>query len=113
MVKASATRFRAMELITILNRCHRFRGFVYEHVRFSAGNKSIEVAVRPPRGSAAVCSRCPLPAPGYYQLGEPRFESIPLRGFLVFFLYPCGGSTIAAVVLRLSKKFPGATANAH
>jgi len=33
-----------MELITILNRCHRFRGFVYQHARFSAYKKSIEVA---------------------------------------------------------------------
>ena len=73
-----------MELITILNRCHRFRGFVYEHVRFGADNKSIEVAVRPRRGSAAVCSRCHLPTPGYDQLAERRFEFIPLWGFLVF-----------------------------
>jgi hypothetical protein len=36
-----------MELITILNRCHRFRGFVYQHAHFSADKKSIEVAVRP------------------------------------------------------------------
>jgi len=28
-----------MELITILNRCHRFRGFVYERAHFSADNK--------------------------------------------------------------------------
>jgi len=27
-----------MELITILNRCHRFRGFVYQHAHFSADN---------------------------------------------------------------------------
>ena len=47
-----------MELITILNRCHRFRGFVYQHAYFSADKKSIEVAVRPRKGSAAVCSRC-------------------------------------------------------
>ena len=33
-VVAVATFF-AMELITILNRCHRFRGFVYQHARFS------------------------------------------------------------------------------
>jgi hypothetical protein len=32
-----------MELTTILNRCHRFRGFVYEHARFSPDKKSIEV----------------------------------------------------------------------
>src|SRR5437879_5405216 len=35
-----------MELILILNRCHRFRGFVYQHAHFSADKKSIEVAVR-------------------------------------------------------------------
>ena len=51
-----------MELITILNRCHRFRGFVYQHAHFGADKKSIEVAV---------------------------------------------------AALWLSKKFPGATANAH
>jgi hypothetical protein len=33
-----------MEPITILNRCHRFRGFVYQHACFSANRKSIEVA---------------------------------------------------------------------
>src|SRR6476661_7659871 len=76
-----------MELITILNRCHRFRGFVYQHAHFSADKKSIEVAVRPRKGSAAVRSRCHLPAPGYDQLAERRFEFIPLWGFLVFLLY--------------------------
>src|SRR5208283_5178777 len=76
-----------MELITILNRCHRFRGFVYHHAHFSADKKSIEVAVRPRKGSAAVCSRCHLPAPGYDQLAERRFEFNPLWGFLVFLLY--------------------------
>ena len=76
-----------MELITILNRCHRFRGFVYQHAHFSTDKKSIEVAVRSRKGSAAVCSRCHLPAPGYDQLAERRFEFIPLWGFLVFLLY--------------------------
>jgi transposase len=76
-----------MELLTILNRCHRLRGFVYQHARFSADRKSIEVAVRPRQGSAALCSRCHLPAPGYDRLDERRFEFIPLWGFLVFLLY--------------------------
>ena len=44
MVEIRRRRFRAMELITILNRCHRFRAFVYLHARFSAGKRSIEVA---------------------------------------------------------------------
>ena len=43
-----------MELIRILNRCHRFRGFVYQHAHFSADKKGIEVAVRPRKGSTAV-----------------------------------------------------------
>src|SRR6266542_6929658 len=70
-----------MELITILNRCHRFRGFVYQQAHFSADKKSIDVAVRPRKGSAAVCSRCHLPAPGYDRLSERRFEFIPLWVF--------------------------------
>ena len=75
------------QLITILNRCHRFPGFVYRQAGFSADHKSIEIAVRPRKGSAAVCSRCHRPAPGYDQLPERRFEFIPFWGFLVFLLY--------------------------
>ena len=98
-----------MELITILNRCHRFRGFVYQHAYFSADKKSIEVAVRPRKGSAAVCSRCHLPAHGYDQLAERRFEFIRLWGFLVFFLYTmrrvdCRRCGVARWARRLSWK---------
>jgi len=76
-----------MELITILNRCHRFQRFVYQHDRFSSDKKSIEVAVRPRKGSAVICSRCHQPAPGYDKLAERRFEFIPVWGFFVFLLY--------------------------
>src|SRR5947209_3765301 len=76
-----------LQLITILNRCHRFPGFVYQQARFSSDHNSIEIAVRPRQGSAAVCSRCHQPAPGYDQLSERRFEFIPFWGFLVFLLY--------------------------
>src|SRR5215831_8717140 len=51
----AAVRFRAMQLITILNRCHHFRGFVYQHARFSPDQKSIEVTVRPRKGTKAIC----------------------------------------------------------
>ena len=76
-----------LQLITILNRCHRFPGFVYQQARFSSDHKCIEIAVRPRKGSRAVCSRCHQPAPGYDQLSERRFEFIPFWGFLVFLLY--------------------------
>ncbi len=75
-----------MELLTILNRCHHFRGFVYHRARFRPDHKSIEVSVRPRKGSTAICSRCHQPASGYDQLPERRFEFIPLWGFLVFLL---------------------------
>jgi hypothetical protein len=52
-----------MKLITILNRCHRFRGFVYRQARFSFDGKSIEVSVRPREGSLAVCSEKTKRAP--------------------------------------------------
>jgi transposase len=76
-----------LQLITTLNRCHRFPGFVYQRARFSSDHKSIEVDVRPRKRSAAVCSRCHQAAPGYEQLPERRFEFIPFWGFLVFLLY--------------------------
>ena len=78
---------RAMELLTILNQCHRFRGFVYQQASFAADRQSIEITVRPRTGSKAVCSGCHQPAPGYDHLAERRFEFIPCWGFLVFLLY--------------------------
>src|ERR1700685_3083689 len=76
-----------LQLITILNRCHRFPGFVYHQARFSSDHKSIEITVRPRGRSTAVCSRCHRPASGYDQLSERRFQFIPFWGFLVFLLY--------------------------
>jgi transposase len=76
-----------MELLTILNHCHRHRGFVYQHARFGPDKNSIEVDVRPREGSAAVCSGCHQRAPGYDHLPERCFEFIPLWGYLVFLLY--------------------------
>jgi transposase len=87
-VFAIGTVLLAMQLITILNRCHRFRGFVYEGTRFSLTERNtIEVHVRPRKGSAAICSGCHRPAAGYDHLAERQFEFIPLWGFLVFLLY--------------------------
>ena len=76
-----------MELLTILNHCYRQRGFVYRNARFSADKRSIDVEVHPRVGSAAICSGCHQPAPGYDRLPERRFEFIPFWGILVFFLY--------------------------
>jgi hypothetical protein len=82
----AAARLRAMERIAILNRCHHFRG-LFIIATFSPDHKSIEISVRPRKGSAAFCSRCHQPAPGYDQLAVRRFEFVPLWGFFVFLLY--------------------------
>ena len=77
-----------MELITILNRCHHFPGFVYHHARFGPDKKTIEIAVRPRKGSRQLFARAATkPAPGYDNLPQRRFEFIPFWGFLVFLLY--------------------------
>jgi transposase len=77
----------AMELVTILNHCHHFRGFVYQSTHFVRDQNIMEIVVRPRQGSAAVCSGCHQPAPGYDHLPERRFEFIPFWGILVFLLY--------------------------
>lgn len=74
-----------MQLKTILNRCHKFKSFVYDQVRFVG--EAIEVTVLPRANGKALCSRCAEPAPVYDHLAERRFEFIPIWGYRVFFLY--------------------------
>ncbi len=76
-----------MRLITLLNHCQHFPGFVYETARLRPETKAIEISVRPRRGSKPVCSGCHKPATGYDHLGRRRFEFVPLWGFTVLLLY--------------------------
>jgi transposase len=77
----------AMLLTRLLNACHHFPGFVYERARLIESSQTIEIDVRPRRGSQARCSGCRRPAAGYDQLGLRRFEFIPIWGFAVVLLY--------------------------
>jgi transposase len=76
-----------MLLTRLLNVCHHFPGFVYERARLCQQSDTIEIEVRPRRGSKARCSSCHQPARGYDQLSQRRFEFIPLWGFAVVLLY--------------------------
>lgn len=77
-----------MRIITILNKCHRHKGFVYTRANFiSTGENEIEVEVIPRKNSKAICSGCLTPCPGYDKLPERRFEFIPFWGFLIFLTY--------------------------
>lgn len=80
-------RVLPMLLTRLLNACHHFPGFVYEGVRLDESTKTIEIDVRPRRGSKPVCSGCGKPARGYDTLSERRFEFIPIWGFAVVLLY--------------------------
>ena len=76
-----------MRLISILNQCHHFPGFVNETARICHDTKSIEVDVRARQGSKGKCSSCGRPGPTYDHLGVRRFEFVPFWGFAVFLLY--------------------------
>ena len=75
---------------TILNRCHKFKSFIYTNVYFSEynGRPCIDVEVEPRKNGQMVCSGCGNIASGYDTQREcRRFEFIPLWGFAVYFLY--------------------------
>ena len=76
-----------MRLISLLNHYQHFPGFVYERARHCAPSQTIEITVRPRRGSRPVCSGCHKPAPAYDHLKLRRFEFVPLWGCMVVLLY--------------------------
>ena len=76
-----------MRLISLLNHYQHFPGFVYDKARHCAQSQTIEITVRPRRGSKPVCSGCHKPGPGYDHLGVRRFEFVPFWGCMVVLLY--------------------------
>jgi len=63
-----------MQIITLLNQCYRFPGFVYRHLRLTPDHRSLEVRIRPRVGSRAICSGCH----GYDHLADRQLEFIPV-----------------------------------
>lgn len=77
-----------MQLKTILNRCHRLKSFVYGTIYFGDEGQTINVAVKPRKGSRPVCSGCNRPGPTYDTTRAPRgFAFIPVWGFAVWLWY--------------------------
>jgi transposase len=77
-----------MHLKTILNLVQRYPGFVFSTFELTGNTpKTIEVKVRPRKGSQPTCSKCSKKGTCYDHLPERRFEFIPLWGIAVFFLY--------------------------
>jgi hypothetical protein len=104
---------RAMGPITVLNRCERFRGFVYQHATSAPTRRAIEVAVGPGKGSAAVCSRCHFLGPGYdsFERIDPAYapESGPDTIQLIL---PCQGEVrLRHSCMALSRRHCRCTSN--
>ena len=83
-----------MLITTLLNKLQRFKGFVYEQAKMVEG--TLEIVIRPRKGSRPICSRCERPGPQYDIQRERRYRFIPLWGIPVFFVYQprrvkCGG----------------------
>ncbi len=78
-----------MLIKTILNKCHKFKSFVYQSVEFATyqGAEVLDITVVPRTNSHAICADCHEPAPGYDRLKIRRFEFIPILGYRTFFLY--------------------------
>lgn len=74
-----------MQIKTILNHVHKVKGFVYEKVRFTG--EQITVDVRARKGSRPICSGCGRPGPGYDSLAARDFQFVPLWAISVILVY--------------------------
>ncbi len=74
---------------TILNKCYKFKSFVYGKTTLSTqGKDCIHVQVHPRRNGIPICSGCFQEASIYDTSPEAReFEFIPIWGIPVFFCY--------------------------
>ena len=94
-----------MRVITVLNRCTKFKRFVFEGSHLD-GRGRIMVSLRPRKNSRAECSGCGQLSPTYDTAAKPRlFEFVPLWGFSVYLTYrmrrvackPCGRVVVERV----------------
>jgi transposase len=76
-----------MRLISLLNHCQHFPGFVYQKARLCEESGRIEIDMRARVGSKPICSGCHKPGTAYDHLSLRRFEFIPIWGLPVLLLY--------------------------
>ena len=76
-----------MRLITVLNRCTKFKRFVFEGSRLDQHGR-IMVSLRSRKNARGECSGCGQLSPTYDTATDTRlFEFVPLWGFTVFLVY--------------------------
>ena len=76
-----------MRLITVLNKCCKFKGFVTVDSKFNDKQTAVIVQIREKKRGRAICSGCDKKAPGYDRLPEKLVQFIPFWGFQVFLAY--------------------------
>ena len=76
-----------MLIKTVLNRLHRFKGFVYGAVSFATDGKEIEVEVKARKNYRPRCSACSGTGTHYGVCKTRRYRFVPLWGIQVFFVY--------------------------
>jgi len=79
-----------MLIKTILNRCHKFKSFIYGNAQFveTRNKQVIEIEIISRKNSKLIYLSCHNPAPGYDTQKEKRkFEFILIWGFPVYFIY--------------------------
>jgi transposase len=101
-----------MQLKTVLNRCLRFKGFVYGRAEFSG--KTIMVTIEPRQGSKPVCAGCGTPGPVYdHEPNHRVFEHIPIWGFRTCFVYRMRRVSCTTCCRVIVERVPWATGKQH
>jgi transposase len=77
-----------MRLKTILNKCCKFKSFIFTKAQFNEKSTSIIITVKARKNSKPLCSICGIVAPGYDSSPKARlFEFILFWGFHIYFKY--------------------------
>lgn len=77
-----------MLLKTILNKCYKFKSFVYGNIHYCEKTSSLHVEIVPRLNASMICSCCGKHSPGYDTLPIPRhFKFIPIWNIPVELIY--------------------------
>jgi len=89
-----------MRIETILNKCQKFKSFIYKNIRWSKCGEEdcLEAELIPRENSRAICSCCCKPASLYDKLAVRRFEFVPLWGYRFFLFIRCAELVVKHVV---------------
>ena len=78
-----------MQVKTIFNRVQKFKGSVYQAIKWvdDASEPALEVQVVSRSNTRGLCRMCGKPSAGYDTQPARRYEFIPFWGIRVFFMY--------------------------